>query len=687
MTATIQSSKTFCRICEAACGLRVEPPKTADGPLRLLPDRDHPVSQGYVCAKGTRFSELASDPDRLLHPYVRDRAGRLVRTPWRGAMDRVASELRRIIDEHGPHAVGLYYGNPLTFNAIGALAGNMFSAALGSRNVFSAGSQDCNNKFAAGEMIHGSPALHPVPDLDHCDLAVFFGTNPAVSQCSFVHLHGGARLLDHVRDRGAKLVFVDVRDTESSQRWGESITVRPGSDVWLILALLNLVATDEAANLPHQIGLDELLAVARTVSVKKAASLTGLTQKAIKTLAKRIAETPKVALHMSVGVNMGPFGTLAYVALQALMFVTGNLDRRGGNVFNPMGPLFADVGRWFGLGSKKGRSRIGDFRPRLDSLPGGVLADEITTEGPGKIRALVCLAGDPVNSIPDSDRLNQALGELEFIVSIDMFENRTGRAADVLLPATSWLERWDVALPGLVLQHADTIQFTEAVVPAPGECRPEVQILAELSLALGRPLAGSRVLSHALARLPRNRLPKALVKNLPKLGPYGFKGQSPSPGTYLGVGPRTQKHQLRFWHSDLAGEPARLAEWEEKLSRPTDKGAPFLLVGRRRKIGHNSWVHGGVRTVRKGEDAAWLHPSDAKKLKLLEGATITIATALGSIELPVSFDDGVAKGTVVVPHGLPGVNVNRVIPSGQDMVEPVSGQHIMTGVPVSVRAA
>lgn len=681
------TSHTFCRICEAACGLKVSASQGPGQPVRLRPDREHPVSQGYVCAKGTRFGELAGHPDRLLHPYVRDAAGRLNRTRWSTAIERAGDGLRRVVETHGPHAVALYYGNPLAFNTMGTLAANLFTEALGSRNVYGAGSQDCNNKFAGAEILHGSPVIHPIPDIGACDMALFFGTNPAVSQSSFVHLEGGAKVLDAAKARGAELVFVDVRSTESSQRWGNAIVVRPGSDVWLILALLNILATDAHTSSPLQLGLDELLEVAATVTPAKAAKLTGLSPKSIRALAERIGSTPKVAMHMSVGVNMGPFGTLAYVALQALMFVTGNLDTRGGNTFHPMAARFADFAARIGLGKRRARSRIGGFAQRLNTLPGAILADEILTEGPDKIRALICIAGDPVRSIPGSRRLNEALGELELIVSIDLFENRTAQAADILLPATSWLERWDLAIPGLALQHGNLVQYSDAVIDAPGECRAESRILADLASAMGSPILGSSLANAAIGRLPNKRLPKPL-KRLAGIGSYGLKTPAGDSGPYLGVGPRTRGHRMRFWHSDLAGTPARLAAWEKAaLKKAANSDTQLLLVGRRRKIGHNSWVHGGVREVRRGDDKAWMHPSDAAHRKITDGDQVSVTTDIGSVSISVRLLDTVQPGTIVVPHGLPDLNINAVIPSGVAMTEPTSGQHRMTGVAVTVRGA
>src|SRR5690606_16094772 len=145
--------RTYCRICEAACG-RVVDRDPSGAPVRLRPDREHPTSRGYACAKGTRFLEVARDGARVLEPRLDGRAA-----GWDTATREVGARLRAIIDAHGPHAVGVYFGNPLAFNALGFVATLAFVKDLGTRNVFYAGSQDCNNKFAGADIVHASPVI------------------------------------------------------------------------------------------------------------------------------------------------------------------------------------------------------------------------------------------------------------------------------------------------------------------------------------------------------------------------------------------------------------------------------------------------------------------------------------------------------------------------------------------------
>ena len=655
---------TYCRICEAACGLVAV--RDADGGLvGLRPDRDHPTSRGFSCKKGTQFVEVARHPSRLLAPRRRTSTG-LSQVSWGSAMGQIVATLKRLRAAYGPHAVGVYFGNPIAFNASGSVALLALLKSLGTRNVFSAGSQDCANKFAGARLVHGSALIHPIPDVERCELLVMLGSNPAVSQSSFVHLPRGFLSIVEIVERGGEVVWIDPRKTESALRCGEHLALRPGTDVYLLLAVLNELC-DLYVPRREEDGLVELLAVAAGFPPAKAAEITGLDEAAIRGLARRIRERRGVAIHTSIGVNQGPFGTLSYVLAQAISYVTGNLDRAGGSLFHPLARHGADLFRALRIGESAEESRVGGFGATLDALPAGVLADEMTEEGPEKIRALVVIAGDPLRSVPGEARLQKALSSLELLVSIDLFENRTGELAHFLLPTTSWLERADFATTTATFQAGSRLQTSAAMSPRPGETRSEWRILLELA---GR-VTGRRALSLA-SRLPIDRLPV--------LG-QGVPAPRPKPGTYLGRGPRTPDHALRFFSPALRDEAARLDEEAARLAR-----ASLLMIGRRRRIGHNGWLHGGARTSEKPEPA-WMHADDLAARGVASGEEVRVATSEGEITLPVIAKDGVARGTIVVAHGLGGdANVNAIIPSGVDAIERVSGQLRMTAIAVTVTA-
>jgi anaerobic selenocysteine-containing dehydrogenase len=702
-----RSLPTFCRICEAACGLLAD--LDASGHLvRLRPDRQHPVSQGFACAKGTRFLEVAEHPERLLFPLRRRADGGYERVTWDEAMAFLAQRLRPILERYGPHAVGIYFGNPLAFNTLGLLTMLGFMHALGTRNVFSASSQDCHNKFAGAQIVHGSPFIHPLPDFEHTDVAMLWGTNPAVSQTSFMHLAGGSTVFDRLQQRGGKIIWIDPRYTESAQRWGEHIAIRPGTDIFLLLTLLHALRERYRPD-PRVEGLDALLNLAAAYPVERAAALTGIAPNRIMALTDTIRAARRATLHMSVGVNQGPFGTLCYIVLQALAYLSGHVDGQGGVLFHPLAVWLAEIAQRCGFGATPGCSRVGQFPSIFNTLPAGILADEILTPGPEQIRALLVVAGDPLTSIPGEAKLRRALRQLECLVCVDLFQNGTGREADLILPTTSWLERWDIANTTVLFQHTPMIQYAPPVRTAPGAVRSEAHILAAMSLALGRPLCGSRALSRFWSWLACDTRLAALLTALlwpARLlfqGAWGLPAPRPRPGRYLGRGPRTPGHRMRFWHAELAAEPTRLAAYAAALSGspvllhqqdtvarvldgdpdPLPPGATFTLICRRRRLGHNSWLHGAVHDG-NAECVAWLAPAELLALGVPAGGELLLHTTSATLRVSAVPVRDVPPKTVVVPHGVPGMNVNALLPTGVEMLEPISGQHFMTGIVVRV---
>lgn len=649
MSESVDTRSTYCRICEAACGLTA---RVEDGRLiELTPDRTHPVSAGFACAKGTRFGEVAYDPERLLTPMIRNQAGALHSSTWDRANALVVRRIREIQSQHGPHAVGVYFGNPVAFNVQAAAALPAFTKLLGTRNVFSAGSQDCNNKFAGARIVYGSPIVQPFPDIDRTELAIVFGSNPYVSQGSFVHLAGGSLAFQRLVDRGGHVVWIDPVKTESAARWGEHQPIRPGTDAFLLCALLGLLASDQPA-LPH--GLRELADRARSIPLSRVAQETGISVSQIRALADIIRAADSTALHISVGVNQGGHGTLCFVLLQAIAHATGNFGRAGGLLVHPLS-------RWMGKAFEKAgldevrHSRVGAFASNMGTLPAALMADEIHTDGPDKIRALIVIAGDPAVSVPGGSNLEDALASLDLLVCIDMFENTTGKLANVLLPSTTWLERWDVATTSLQFQRHGLVPAAGAVIRPRGAARNDARILCDLALGLG----GSK--AFRLGTLGWDRWLPNIQHGIPYPKARASHGAELTP---------------RFWSSEIEAELARL------VARRSSDG--WRLLCRRRRLGHNSWLHAGAR--RSPDDVAWLSPKDFQGLGLRPDEIIKISSRVGSIAIRAREKAALPRRTVVVPHGLSAANVNALFPTDADAIERMSGMVTLTGLEVEVQA-
>ena len=689
---------TFCRVCEPACGLVAS---VADGRLTgLRPDREHPVTRGFACNKGLAGIDIHHDRDRLNHPLRRTADGRLERASWDEATAGIAAKLREIIALHGPEAVASYVGNPAAFNTQAGPAAGAFFAQLGTRRSFSSGTQDCANKFAGSEAVFGSSTIHPIPDLEHTELLLVFGANPRVSHGSFISIADPARAFKDARKRGAKIYFVNPRHCESAEP-GETILIRPDTDVYLMAALLaeldRLNAFDHETLTSHGVHVDALRAFVARYPAERAARVTGVAAKTVRALAREIAEANSCSVHLSTGVNMGRQGTLAYWLLHMLSFATGNLDRRGGNILS--------VG--FYEAAKAGRR---DFeqsfadtefgRLRRGSLPGNLLSHAIL-DSPKPVRALIVVAGNPLLSIGGEARLREAFASLELLVCIDLYQNATGEYADWLLPSTDMYERADVNITGLGLQHEPWIQWSDAVVPAQAERREEWWIFARLAQALGlkSPLDAGP-LPDLWGRI--DHMLKSRGHSLEELraNPYGLVFEPLTPGKFYEKQLQTKDRKVDCCPPAFAASLERAERIFVEMER---EGLVRLkLITRRDPYMHNSW-YANIEKMKRGErdrNRLYVHPEDAASRGLSGNDKARVWNEDGALELEIELDPTLMRGVVALTHGwgnkgatgmrlaarTPGVNANVLLPIGPDSFEPLSSQAFMTGIPVEIAA-
>jgi len=694
---------TYCRICEAGCGLVAE--LEGERLVALRPDPDHVVSRGFACAKGTRFTAVHASPDRVEAPLLR-RGASLEPARWDAALADAGTKLARIRSQHGPHSVGVYMGNPAAFGFALPLFTQAFVKALGTRNFFTASSLDCNNKFVVSKRMLGSAMTHPIPDLDHAALALLLGTNPAVSQSSFVHAPRMLEQLQSIERRGGRVIIVDPRRTETARQVGEHLPIVPDTDAAFLLALLHVVfdedLEDPAAVAAHSSGVAELRRAAQRFSPERVAAATGVPAERTRDVARAFARAQGAFCHVSTGVNQGTFGSIAYAAKIALELVTGNLDRTGGALL-PRGAVdIAGLARRLGFDREpRVLSRIGGFSPVMGALPTGILADEILTPGRDQIRALVVIAGNPLLSAPDGVRLREALGSLEALLCLDLFVTDTAALATHVFPCTDFLEREDLPLPFLQMQPEPYLQWTEAVVAPRGERRPEWRTLVDLAHAAGLPLHGSRVLDAVTRAALALGGPRRLIEPLlvPLLGPrplarlarhpHGLVVDRERPGESLGRRVRTPSGKVELHPADVY---ARVGELEATLDRPR-RG--LRLFSKRDRLGHNSWMHANPK-LPSAEHAAYLSPADAARLGLGPGDPVRLSNETGSIELPVVVSSEVMEGSVAVPHGFGhdhasgwtaatargGRNVNELAPGGPAALDSGSGMCRFVGIEV-----
>jgi anaerobic selenocysteine-containing dehydrogenase len=715
MRMPAEQKLTYCRICEANCGMVAT---VEDGRVtRLRPDREHPLSQGYACPKGIAFPEVQEDPDRLLHPMRRRVDGSFERVSWDEALDDIAARLRAERDEHGGDAIGMYMGNPAAWSFGHAVWGKGFVDALGSPHYYSAGSQDVNNRFAASALMYGSPLTVPIPDVPRTELLVVFGANPFVSNGSVLSI---PRVRDRFRAivaRGGRVVVVDPRRTETAREF-EHVPIRPDGDAWMLLSLLDTLFEEDLIDFEalrsSARDAGALARLARDFPPERTAAVTGVDAERVRSLARDIAAASGAAIYGRTGSCLGRHGTLTAFLIDAVAAVTGNLDAPGGLLFghSPL-DLEGAVERAGMATYGARRSRVGGFPDVLGQMPATLMAPEIETPGPGRLRALIVTAGNPVQSVPDGAALARALGELDLMVSIDIYPNDTSRFADYLLPATTWLEREDVPVAFQPFFYRPFIQHTGPVVPARGEAREEWRIFDDLGRALGMTPASVPALRR-LGRAGVRISPRTMIDLMLRVGPRGdwfglrrgglslAKIEREPHGLPLADAWPTGVLRDRVRHEDGR---IRLAppEIEDEVARLVPDGSddlPLRLIGMRELRSHNSWMH-NVPALMSGErrHALRIHPDDAAERSLADGDRARIRSESGEVEVPVRVTDEMTPGVVALPHGwghaggwrraneAGGANSNQLMSASPASLERLAGMSHLNGVPVEVFAA
>lgn len=691
---------TFCRVCEPSCGLVAEVEN--DEIISLKPDRDHPVTKGFACHKGLATLDIHRDPDRLNHPMKRE-GDQFVRTSWPEALQGIADRIKNLQDRHGHDAIASYTGNPLAFNSTAGSAIGSFLVKNQIRKNFSSGTQDCANKFAGGEAIFGSSTIHPVPDIEHTDFLLIFGSNPRVSHMSFISIADPMAVLRDARKRGATIKFVDPRETESIKVIGDLVQVKADTDVYLMAALLHHLDRkdlfDQSYVQEHADNINGLREFIAAYSPEDVAQVVGIDSEQICELAESFAAADSAAVYMSTGVNMGRQGTVAYWLMFMLSLVTGNLGQRGGNVYARGFYPAAKAGRTGGQQPQYQETAFGEIRKMRGSLPGNLLADMILAED-NPIRGLVVISGNPLLSIGNSKRMQEALEKLEFMFVIDIYQNATATYADYLLPATDMYERADINLCGLGLQHQPFVQFTDYIVPPKAERKPEWWILNELEKTQGFEDTFDSDDPNLFGRLEHMMAHSDLSIESLKSEPSATAVlPPPQVGNFFSETIQTESGRVDCCPDSLAEARQRCGELFEELKAEPE--SQLKLISRRTNYMVNSWFH-NIPSLKRPEhmnNPLYMHPEDARARNLGDGSTVSIANHFGKIESIVKLDDGLKPGTVAMTHGWghsktgmsvakqnAGVNSNELLPSGPGSFEKISNQAFMTGIPVEVAA-
>ncbi len=735
-----------CTLCEAMCGLEITVEE--DRVTGIRPDHEDVWSRGYICPKGAALGDLHHDPDRLRTPLVRN-GSEWREATWPEAFAEVERLIRPVIEQDGVDALAAYIGNPTAHNYSLSRYAGAFVPLSGITKLYSAGTVDQWPKNVVAASMYGGMWTIPVPDIDRTSHMLILGANPAASQGSLMATPDVLGKIDAIRQRGGKVVVVDPRRTATAERADQWVPIRPGTDAALLLAMLNVLVTEERVDPQHLSrharGIEKLPELCRAFTPEAVEQTCAISATTIRALALELSAASNAVVYGRIGTCNQEFGTLASWLVEVLNIVTGNLDRPGGSMFaNPAvrslatmrPPEFAD-GFTFG----RYKSRVRGAPEVLGQYPVSCLAEEIAEPGEGRIRALITIAGNPAISAPDAGKLDRALPQLDCMVSLDNYVNETTRHAHVILPGASALEQahcGDLIWGWSVRNGA---HYSPAVFDLPEPRPAEWQILLTLAGIVGGQKAEevdtdvlddlfftglvdalTKVEGHVLYQRDAGEIvaatagrgPDRMTDLLLRTGPYGEGYGKDAEGLSLerlktfphgvDLGPLEPRlpEVLETIDSKIDVAPSYITDDLPRLSKRLARGDDsLLLVSRRHLRSNNSWMHNVEKLVR-GRDRCTLliHPSDADSAGVTDGGRATVRSSAGAIEVAVEVSDEMMPGVVSLPHGwghdsdqirmqvarrYAGANNNLLAPG--EMVDAPSGNAVVNGIPVQVARA
>ena len=676
---------------------------------KIRGDRDHLLSQGFTCNKGRRQARIIDSPHRMMSPKKRV-DGQLVDISWTDAIGEIATKLGSIRKRSGARSIALVVGgspHPV-FHYIMAFA---WLRRMGSRNMYSPISLEFTSKYLANQKMFGCSYFEGHPDFENARTVLFIGTNPYVSHPL---KRPTLKRLSKAPDRS--MTVVDPRRTHTARIADEHLSIRPSTDIYLLLSLLQVVTAeqlhDAAFTDRYCNGLEELTQVVASFSPEATEEITTVPADAVRALARRLAQDGPSLVYYDMGVVANRHSTLVSWAVKSLMLLTGNMGTRGNLLFNPT-LINANDNETLTYMGREYRSRVRDYPEITGHMPITVLQDEILEPGPGQIRAALVDGCNPLRGYADAGKMERAFDDLELLVSIDPFLTEVGRRADYVLPSCSFYEQDNISCGGAEQYPERFVQYTPRIRAPRGESRPEWVIYRDLIAAMGLPLIGTGPWTKAMGAAFRvgqrvvgseRELPEHFFRGLCKKAGMPLAKLMEAPHGLVLDGAVDMMDQIRHRDGKARLHIPEFIEAAEALPRSApelDPALPFLLSTTCRTSANintmcqdRDWIRG-----HPGCDALQMNLGDAGKLGIEEGESVVLSNPQGRQTVPVTLSGDVRPGTVYLSHGhgllsrdpdetsgeVQGVAAGHFVPDAD--ADAFSGMPFLSGIPCRIDRA
>lgn len=701
--------KSACNLCYVNCGVEIE--VLGDGAAarlgRVRGDPEHPRTRGYLCNKAQAIPAYVHHDDRLTTPLRRRADGSHEAIDWDTAIGEIAARLRELIARHGANSLALYGGGGQGNHAGGAFT-NGFLRALGSRHVFNALAQEKTGDFWVNGHLFGAQTCHSAEDIEHCDLLFVLGANPWLA-------HGFSNARQEInaiaKDPARKLIVIDPRRSETALHADLHVAVRPGTDAFLLTALLALLIRRDAIDADfiaaHTTGYAAVRRTLVAVDIERFAAAADVPLAVLEQLADMVAAAKSMVVRAELGIQQGRYSTLNSYLEKLLYLLTGNFGRAGTNALHGwLQPLWAN-----GRGQRYAPL---DIEVIAGLLPPNQLAEAIESEHPERLRALWVDSSNPFNTVADTQRLEAARARLDLLVAVDVAYTETAAQADYVLPASSQFEKCEYTLFNFDYP-VNYVHVRRPLLPPLAGTLPEPEIYLRLAVALdmmpppealeavtNAALAGPHAFAAAFADLARDYPGSAragallLYATLGRTLPHGTAAAAPlwasaqrlaatrpaAVARALGLPPEGDPRELGWrlfesvieapsgtafsvddsvWdlietadrrvHLEIAELLAAVDALNPDEALPS-ADYPFILsAGQRRMQNVNQILRAPFFRQRDPDGALYIHPADLAALEAAERDWLVVESRRGELVARARSDDGMRRGNVSLPHG------------------------------------
>lgn len=706
----VETKHTFCRVCHASCPMEVDIVDNKVTAVRGV--MDDPLFEGYTCIKGRQIPDQMADPGRIRAPLRRRPDGTFEEVTSGDALDEIAEQLRRIIDEHGPRAVASYTGTGGYQNSVAVPAARSFHQGLDSVSFYTSVTIDQPAKGLAALRMGGWEAGYH--SFTSADVHMAIGYNSMVS--SYAPLGGlqGTNPFVIMRRRkaeGMKLIVIDPRRTEMASFADIHLQIRPGQDTTLLAGMIRIVLEEGLQD--HEFcerwvdQVAELEAAVEGFTLDMVAERCQLDPDDIVAATRMFAAGPRGTAGTGTGPNMAAHSSLTEHMTVVLNTILGRVNREGellenGLLLYPEGPNRAQATAPRNPNNGP-PARIRDLRGYRGEMPAATLAEEIITPGEGRIRALIVSGGNPVVAFPDHELTMKAMEDLELLVVVDYRMTATAEFADYVIAPTLPLERADV--PHLMDRwfRQPYTNYTEAVLERDGDVLNEWEVFWELASRLGSdmPLPGGTP-DMTVRPDTDEMIDRSYHGSRMDLDEVRVQLRQTHPDKRIEVKPAEEGATAKFTvaPADFVTELAVvLAEGSDGFAGTDVSAYPFRLTSRRLKHVLNSTGTELPALARKGTtNPAYMHPDDLAELGVESGDIIEISSPAASLLGVAEAADDVKRGVISMAHSWGGTSLKdekvRDIGSPTSRLvsadvgsDPVTGMVVSSAIPVAVTKA